>query len=581
MNDFQKKLSDKLQAGINQVRRQRMEADRRELMSTVGQDVAKMLQPFLMEIAKVAKTSKESVRDSMHEALGAMNAREMQIDTAPIISAIEQAFMGIQIPEPKVTVNLPPFDISKIPVPDMTDVRGFMRLIANKEEVGYDNPLPVVLYDGQGNPLKFFENLKQVVSGGGGGKSDFFTIKGFSASAFAELMNPDGRLKVELPTGSSGLTDAELRASSVPVAQASGATWSTSVVEIFGSAASSMLNGDNRLRVAVDTGTASLTDAELRASAVPVSQVSGAKWSTEASLVSVSDIFSSTAASNVVNSDNRVKVELPATTVTVSSITASAAAAIIDSSGVQYSGSNPVPITIVSNGVATTAANIVDSSGVAYSGSNPLPVTGPVVVTSITNSTQAALIDSSGVQYSGSNPVPVTGSVTVSGGITSTVVVGDTVSDAVDSGSAPLKNGGIARTTNPTAVADGDRVAATYDDVGRELIRPVQVRDLIRTARVAVTNGTETTLLAASAGAYHDLIYLLGANNSDAAVSVDIRGITAGNVLLTLQLPANGTAGVATPVPLPQDETGNNWTIDLPDITGSTVTITALFSKEV
>lgn len=58
-------------------------------------------------------------------------------------------------------------------------------------------------------------------------KHDFFTIKGFSASAFAEVTNPDGRVKVEMPAGSSGLTDIELRASSVPVMQVSGSQWST------------------------------------------------------------------------------------------------------------------------------------------------------------------------------------------------------------------------------------------------------------------------------------------------------------------------------------------------------------------
>lgn len=496
-----------------------MDADRRQLMSTVGQDVAKMLQPVLMEIARTAKTNKESVRDSMHEALGVLNSREMQIDTAPIISAIETVFMGIQIPEPKVTVNIPEIKLPQIPAPDLSDIRGFMGIIANKGEVGYENPLPVQLFDGKGNPMKLFEDLRQIISGGsGGGKADFFTIKGFSTSAFAELMNPDGRIKVELPTGSSGLTDTELRASSVPVAQASGAVWSTAVVEIFGSAAASMLNGDNRLRVAVDTGSSGLTDAELRASSVPVAQASGASWSTEASIVSVSDIFSTTAASNVVNSDNRVKVELPATTVTVSGVTSSVA---------------------------------------------------------------AKLIDSSGVGYDGSNPLPVSGAVSVTGSITSTVAVGDTEADAADSGSAPLKIGGIARTANPTAVANGDRVSATLDDLGRQLMRPVQVRDLTITAYAQLTTGTETTLLAASAGNYHDLIYVMAANNSDAAVSVDIRAVTAGGVVMTLQVPANGTVGIACPVPLPAQETGNNWTADMGDITGTTISLTALFSREI
>lgn len=177
----------------------------------------------------------------------------------------------------------------------------------------------------------------------------------------------------------------------------------------------------------------------------------------------------------------------------------------------------------------------------------------------------------------------VTNTVTVTGSLTSVVVVGPTVSDAADDGNAPIQFGGIARTANPTAVAANDVVKSTHDDLGRQLIRPVQVRDLILTAYVSITNGTETTLLAASAGSFHDLIYIMGANNSDAAVQVDIRPVTAGNIVMSLGIPASGTAGVALPVPFPQSasDTGNNWTIDMPDITGTTVAVSALFSREI
>ena len=43
-------------------------------------------------------------------------------------------------------------------------------------------------------------------------------------------------------------------------------------------------------------------------------------------------------------------------------------------------------------------------------------------------------------------------------------ISGDIAADAVDSGN-PLKIGGVARTTNPTAVADLDSVSASFDDV--------------------------------------------------------------------------------------------------------------------
>lgn len=231
-------------------------------------------------------------------------------------------------------------------------------------------------------------------------KHDFFTIKGFNQSAYAELTNPDGRLKVELPTGSSGLTDTELRASAVPVAQVSGASWSTSVT-------------------------------------------------------------------------------------------------------------------------------------------------------------------------------------IVSGTISSTVATGVTPADAVDDGSAPVKVGGIARTANPAVVAGGDMVSFSADAIGRQLIRPLQARGLLATGYATLTTGTETTLYVSPAATYSDLIYVMGANTSDAAATVDIRSGTGLGVLATIQIPANGTAGVAFPVPLPQEETVATWTADMNDITGTSVYISALFSKEV
>ena len=83
------------------------------------------------------------------------------------------------------------------------------------------------------------------------------------------------------------------------------------------------------------------------------------------------------------------------------------------------------------------------------------------------------------------------------------------------------------------------------------------------------------------ASTFFDLVYIAGANNSDAAVSVDIRSGTANGVVLTLQIPANGTTGVSLSVPIPQDVAANTWTADMADITGTTVSLSALFSKEV
>ena len=510
MSDILSRFKEKLAATTEEIKHSEATAQHR-LLATVGTDIAQAIAPFLNEIASSAKLNKDNLRDLMHELRAEVNSRQYEItDTTPVVNAIERAFGNVYLPEPKVSVTIGKpelFEIaSRIKMPDEMNIKGWAQFMGALKD--HQNPISVQLRDHKGNPINLMENLTQVVTGGGGGgKHDFFTIKGFSQSAFSEITNADGNVKVAFATGAGGLTDTELRAAHLDVQQVSGAIDSVYVTGIFGTTITSgIINGDDRIRVSVETGGSGLTNAELRATALPVIQVSGASDSVAATQVGTWNIGTVTTVTGVTNS---------------------------------------------------IAANVVDSGGVPYTTSNPFPVS-----------------DAGG-------SLTIDGSVTVSGSITSTVVVGDLVSDAADDNTAPVKVGGIARQANPGAVAAGDRVSATYDDLGRAVTRPLQVRDLIQTAYIQLTTGTETTLRAAVAGAYLDLIYVMGANNSDAAVSVDIRPVTAGNVVMTLQIPASGTAGIACPVPLPQTDTGNNWTADMPDITGTTVSLTALFSQEI
>ena len=356
-------------------------------------------------------------------------------------------------------------------------------------------------------------------------------VTGAGASTFAEIMNPDGRVKVELPAGGSGLTDTELRATSVPVEQVSGSAWSTYVTGAAASVYAEIMNPDGRVKVELPAGGSGLTDTELRASHLDVQQLSGAIDSvfvTNTVTVSATDLD----IRDLVNASDSV-------------------------SAYQVSGAN-YSVNVTNTSIAVTATDL-DIRDLANA----------------TDSIRAYQVSD------GNYSVNVTNTVTVTGSLTSAVVVGPTVADTADDGSAPVQGGGIARTANPTAVANGDVVKTSFDDVGRQLMRPVQVRDLVLTAYVQVTNGTETTLRAAVAGAFLDCVMLTASNNSDAAVSVDVRAVTAGNIIHTMQIPAYGLGGWSPTIPWPQDATGNNWTVDLPDITGTTISFSALFSQEV
>ena len=148
--------------------------------------------------------------------------------------------------------------------------------------------------------------------------------------------------------------------------------------------------------------------------------------------------------------------------------------------------------------------------------------------------------------------------------------------------SGRMSAGAIARTTNPTAVADGADVSASFDKVGRQLVWPFQVRDLIATASALLSTGTETTLLAAgAAGVFHDLLEITASNNSTVAQVVSIRDATAAGVVRTITAEANKSVSMRFPVPVIQNTAAAIWTVDMDDVTGTTITIDAIFIKNV
>lgn len=139
-------------------------------------------------------------------------------------------------------------------------------------------------------------------------------------------------------------------------------------------------------------------------------------------------------------------------------------------------------------------------------------------------------------------------------------MVGNLAHDAVDAGN-PVKIGAQARQTNPTAVADGDRVNITADDLGRQIIVVGQVRDLIVDNTTTITSSTsETTILAAVASTFLDIRCLWVSNTSATAVRVDFRDTTAGSVRFSLQVPAGDTRGFVVPTAIKQTTANNNWT---------------------
>jgi hypothetical protein len=156
-------------------------------------------------------------------------------------------------------------------------------------------------------------------------------------------------------------------------------------------------------------------------------------------------------------------------------------------------------------------------------------------------------------------------------------VVGNVAHDGADSGN-PVKIGGVARTSNPTAVAASDRVDIFCDDLGKQVVYPIAPRDrLVVGTRISLTNTTETTLVSAGgAGVYRDLVMLMCSNESATEVRVDFRDVAAGTVMFSLDLyPDGGGAVIPFRVPWPQATANSAWTAQL-SASVSTVYISAL-----
>lgn len=154
---------------------------------------------------------------------------------------------------------------------------------------------------------------------------------------------------------------------------------------------------------------------------------------------------------------------------------------------------------------------------------------------------------------------------------------GGVAADAVDTGN-PTKIGGQARAAQPTAVAGGDRVDAYFDTMGRLINWPFSIRGLAGTASATLTNGTPATFIAAGgSGVTRDIVHISFANQSTAAASVEL--LMDGTHVKTVQVPASDTLSLDFTYPLLLTSANTVWTIDMEDITGTTVIADATYVR--
>jgi hypothetical protein len=136
---------------------------------------------------------------------------------------------------------------------------------------------------------------------------------------------------------------------------------------------------------------------------------------------------------------------------------------------------------------------------------------------------------------------------------------GNSAAGAADTGN-PLKVGGLAKTTQPTAVTDGQRSNILTDKLGRVIVAPGHVRDLVTQQQTSITGTTETTFLTAVASTFLDISTLVITNAANQATTVTIRDATAGTTRAIFELAANGGIVINPPVPWKQAVVNTSWT---------------------
>jgi hypothetical protein len=173
---------------------------------------------------------------------------------------------------------------------------------------------------------------------------------------------------------------------------------------------------------------------------------------------------------------------------------------------------------------------------------------------------------------------PVTGTVTANQGSPPWTVGGDTASGVADANN-PVKIGGVARTSNPTAVSNGNRVNAIFDKLGKQVVVGA-IRDVKGVAKQSLANTTETTIIAAVASTFNDVYAIVCTNKSAVNLFVDFRDSLAGITRMTLAVPANDTRGFTVSVDsaMVQAAVNTAWTATLSTTpTSASVEITMLY----
>jgi hypothetical protein len=157
------------------------------------------------------------------------------------------------------------------------------------------------------------------------------------------------------------------------------------------------------------------------------------------------------------------------------------------------------------------------------------------------------------------------------------MVEGDTASGVADANN-PVKVGGLAKSAQPTGVADGQRVAALYDLLGRNIVAG-SIRNLKANIYTSLSTTGETQLIPAISTAFNDVYGAILSNQSGSTIQVTLRDSTGGSTQCVLEVPAFDTRGFMMVESAALKQTAENtvWT-GQPSLATS-ISITLLYVK--
>ena len=192
-------------------------------------------------------------------------------------------------------------------------------------------------------------------------------------------------------------------------------------------------------------------------------------------------------------------------------------------------------------GTVSTVDALLSTGLPIAQGGNTAVVKAASATAATTDAALVVAISPNGINPNGQASMAASAPVVIASNQSSIPVAGDVANAASDSGN-PIKIGGVGKTANPTAVTDGQRVNATFDKLGKQVVVG-SIRDLKASTYASVATGAETTIVAGIASTFLDVYGCIVANNSATATQVSFKDSLSGTTRFALYVPAGDTRG--------------------------------------